>query len=74
MSFDDTAREPEQTFGLNRDPAGELEYPTKYGGARAKGVRGLLLGCWCHGQMSAEGGACPRSPELPPRLCPALVR
>ncbi|XP_010132553.1 PREDICTED: PITH domain-containing protein 1, partial [Buceros rhinoceros silvestris] len=29
MSFDDTAREPEQTFSLNRDPAGELEYPTK---------------------------------------------
>ncbi|XP_009998886.1 PREDICTED: PITH domain-containing protein 1 [Chaetura pelagica] len=29
MSFDDTAREPEQTFSLNRDPTGELEYPTK---------------------------------------------
>ncbi|XP_009880546.1 PREDICTED: PITH domain-containing protein 1 [Charadrius vociferus] len=29
MSFDDAAREPEQTFSLNRDPTGELEYPTK---------------------------------------------
>ncbi|KAK1188578.1 PITH1 protein, partial [Pygoscelis papua] len=29
MSFDDAAREPDQTFSLNRDPAGELEYPTK---------------------------------------------
>lgn len=30
MSFDDTAKEPEQTFSLSRDPSGELEYPTKY--------------------------------------------
>lgn len=30
MSFDDTAKEPEQTFSLSRDPLGELEYPTKY--------------------------------------------
>ena len=30
MSFDDAAREPDQTFSLNRDPTGELEYPTKY--------------------------------------------
>ncbi|NXP20402.1 PITH1 protein, partial [Scytalopus superciliaris] len=29
MSFDDTAKEAEQTFSLNRDPLGELEYPTK---------------------------------------------
>ncbi|TRZ19051.1 hypothetical protein HGM15179_008080 [Zosterops borbonicus] len=29
MSFDDTAKEPEQTFSLSRDPLGELEYPTK---------------------------------------------
>ncbi|NWS52727.1 PITH1 protein, partial [Chunga burmeisteri] len=29
MSFDDAAREPDQTFSLNRDPIGELEYPTK---------------------------------------------
>ncbi|XP_054026661.1 PITH domain-containing protein 1 isoform X2 [Dryobates pubescens] len=29
MSFDDTGREPDQMFSLNRDPAGELEYPTK---------------------------------------------
>ncbi|XP_029894130.1 PITH domain-containing protein 1 isoform X1 [Aquila chrysaetos chrysaetos] len=29
MSFDDTAREPDQTFSLNRDLTGELEYPTK---------------------------------------------
>lgn len=30
MSFDDTSREPEQAFCLNRDPLAELEYPTKY--------------------------------------------
>lgn len=30
MSFDDTAKEPEQSFSLSRDPLGELEYPTKY--------------------------------------------
>lgn len=30
MSFDDTGREPEQAFRLNRDPAAELEYPTKW--------------------------------------------
>uniref|UniRef100_A0A6B2F949 PITH domain-containing protein 1 n=1 Tax=Bothriechis nubestris TaxID=1766655 RepID=A0A6B2F949_9SAUR len=29
MSFDDTAREPDQIFSLNRDVLGELEYPTK---------------------------------------------
>ncbi|KAM8796198.1 PITH domain-containing protein 1 [Eudromia elegans] len=29
MSFDDAAREPEQTFALSRDLTGELEYPTK---------------------------------------------
>uniref|UniRef100_A0A2D4NYS8 PITH domain-containing protein n=2 Tax=Micrurus surinamensis TaxID=129470 RepID=A0A2D4NYS8_MICSU len=29
MSFDDTAREPDQIFSLNRDALGELEYPTK---------------------------------------------
>ncbi|XP_038614077.1 PITH domain-containing protein 1 [Tachyglossus aculeatus] len=29
MSFDDTEREPDQTFSLNRDPTGELEYATK---------------------------------------------
>lgn len=29
MSFDDTEREPEQTFSLNRDITGELEYATK---------------------------------------------
>lgn len=29
MSFDDTGREPEQAFRLNRDPTAELEYPTK---------------------------------------------
>ncbi|NXL77646.1 PITH1 protein, partial [Leptocoma aspasia] len=29
MSFDDTAKEPEQTFSLSQDPLGELEYPTK---------------------------------------------
>lgn len=29
MSFDDTDREPDQTFSLNRDTAGELEYATK---------------------------------------------
>lgn len=30
MSFDDTGREPEQAFRLNRDPRAELEYPTKW--------------------------------------------
>lgn len=41
MSFDDAAREPDQTFSLNRDPAGELEYPTKYDAdPSAWGVRG----------------------------------
>lgn len=39
MSFDDAGREPDQTFTLNRDPRGELEYPTKYG----VGTRGLRL-------------------------------
>ncbi|KAH0631144.1 hypothetical protein JD844_005296 [Phrynosoma platyrhinos] len=29
MSFDNTAREPDQMFSLNRDITGELEYPTK---------------------------------------------
>ncbi|XP_054856095.1 PITH domain-containing protein 1 [Eublepharis macularius] len=29
MSFDDAAREPDQTFSLNHDVTGELEYPTK---------------------------------------------
>lgn len=29
MSFDDTGREPDQAFRLNRDPLAELEYPTK---------------------------------------------
>lgn len=41
MSFDDTAKEPEQTFSLSRDPLGELEYPTKY--ETDPGVWGLLL-------------------------------
>lgn len=30
MSFDDTGREPEQAFRINRDPLAELEYPTKW--------------------------------------------
>lgn len=30
MSFDDTGREPEQAFRLNRDPRAELDYPTKW--------------------------------------------
>lgn len=30
MSFDDTGREPEQAFRLNRDPQAQLEYPTKW--------------------------------------------
>ena len=29
MSFDDRDREPDQTFSLNRDLTGELEYATK---------------------------------------------
>lgn len=41
MSFDDTAKEPEQTFSLSRDPLGELEYPTKY--EPNPGPWGLLL-------------------------------
>lgn len=41
MSFDDTAREADQTFSLNRDLTGELEYPTKYdAGPRAWGLQG----------------------------------
>lgn len=50
MSFDDTAREPEQTFSLNRDPVGELEYPTKYGRGQGVGRAGaapwVLLPPW----------------------------
>ena len=42
MSFDDAAREPEQTFNLNPDPVGELEYPTKYG----PGPCSTAHGCW----------------------------
>ncbi|KAB1268314.1 Acyl-protein thioesterase 2 [Camelus dromedarius] len=30
MSFDDTDREPDQTFSLNRDLTGELEYATNF--------------------------------------------
>lgn len=30
MSFDDTGKEPEQAFRLNRDPNAQLEYPTKW--------------------------------------------
>ncbi|XP_058855305.1 LOW QUALITY PROTEIN: PITH domain-containing protein 1 [Acipenser ruthenus] len=41
MSFDDTAREPDQVFRLNRDPSGELEYPTKI--ARFSGVTHLSI-------------------------------
>lgn len=29
MSFDETGKEPEQAFRLNKDPRAELEYPTK---------------------------------------------
>lgn len=43
MSFDDTAREPEQTFSLNRDPTGELEYPTKYDADHGPGGCGGLF-------------------------------
>lgn len=48
MSFDDTAKEPEQSFSLSRDPLGELEYPTKY--EPNPRVWGLLL---------PATGACP---------------
>lgn len=41
MSFDDAAREPEQTFNLNPDPVGELEYPTKI--ARFSNVHDLSM-------------------------------
>lgn len=40
MSFDDTGREPEQAFRLNRDPVAELEYPTKW-------EQQLLCSCCC---------------------------
>lgn len=41
MSFDDTGREPEQAFRLNRDPDAELEYPTKI--ARFSNVQHLSI-------------------------------
>uniref|UniRef100_A0A3Q0QQ35 PITH domain-containing protein 1 n=1 Tax=Amphilophus citrinellus TaxID=61819 RepID=A0A3Q0QQ35_AMPCI len=41
MSFDDTGREPEQAFRLNRDPGAELEYPTKI--ARFSSVQHLSI-------------------------------
>ncbi|XP_063041353.1 PITH domain-containing protein 1 [Engraulis encrasicolus] len=41
MSFDDTRREPEQAFRLNRDPLAELEYPTKI--ARFSNVQHLSI-------------------------------
>ncbi|KAM9175776.1 PITH domain-containing protein 1 [Mergus octosetaceus] len=41
MSFDDAAREPDQMFSLNRDPTGELEYPTKV--ARFSSVNHLSI-------------------------------
>ncbi|NWR24570.1 PITH1 protein, partial [Emberiza fucata] len=41
MSFDDTAKEPEQSFSLSRDPLGELEYPTKV--ARFSNVHHLSM-------------------------------
>ncbi|XP_026144406.1 PITH domain-containing protein 1 isoform X2 [Carassius auratus] len=41
MSFDDTSREPEQAFRLNRDPLAELEYPTKI--ARFSNVEHLSI-------------------------------
>lgn len=39
MSFDDTGREPEQAFRLNRDPLAELEYPTKW--------EHVVISMWC---------------------------
>ncbi|KAJ8273068.1 hypothetical protein GJAV_G00097000 [Gymnothorax javanicus] len=41
MSFDDTGREPDQAFRLNRDPSAELEYPTKI--ARFSNVEHLSI-------------------------------
>ncbi|KAF7661694.1 hypothetical protein LDENG_00255780 [Lucifuga dentata] len=41
MSFDDTRREPDQAFRLNRDPLAELEYPTKI--ARFSNVHHLSI-------------------------------
>ncbi|XP_065146985.1 PITH domain-containing protein 1 isoform X1 [Paramisgurnus dabryanus] len=41
MSFDDTSREPDQAFRLNRDPLAELEYPTKI--ARFSNVQQLSI-------------------------------
>lgn len=78
MSFDDTAKEPEQTFSLSRDPLGELEYPTKY--ETDPGVWGLLLPATAalsslpdlgKSQHRAMPQSCPQE-DLPPQLCPAL--
>lgn len=41
MSFDDTGREPEQAFRLNKDPVASLEYPTKI--ARFSNVQHLSI-------------------------------
>ncbi|XP_069051536.1 PITH domain-containing protein 1 isoform X1 [Lepisosteus oculatus] len=41
MSFDDTGREPDQAFRLNRDTKGDLEYPTKI--ARFSNVQHLSI-------------------------------
>uniref|UniRef100_UPI00398F3FFB PITH domain-containing protein 1 isoform X2 n=1 Tax=Pristiophorus japonicus TaxID=55135 RepID=UPI00398F3FFB len=41
MSFDDTGREPDQVFQLNRDVTGELEYTTKI--ARFSSVHHLSI-------------------------------
>lgn len=76
MSFDDTAKEPEQTFSLSRDPLGELEYPTKY--ETEPGLWGLLppgtgaLARLPHlgkGQHRAVPQSCPQG-DLPSQLYP----
>lgn len=68
MSFDDAGREPDQMFSLNRDPTGELEYPTKYGGVRA-GVAPLQPAAESLGFSKVSAGAVPSLAELP--QCPA---
>lgn len=55
-------------FSLNRDPTGELEYPTKYGGVQA-GVAPLQPAAESLGFSKVSAGAVPSLAELP--QCPA---
>ncbi|TMS18688.1 Acyl-protein thioesterase 2 [Larimichthys crocea] len=53
MSFDDTGREPEQAFRLNRDPLAELEYPTN---SSSSSSRHDVSNAVCHHAVSAFMG------------------